>query len=408
MTASQEAYVLAVDGGGTKCLAMLVGTRQGVISAGRSGGCNPQSAGRERAVQALAEAIAQACVGLPHGQRLRSAAFGLAGLDSPKGVAAGRELVSEALAQAGAAADTVLVENDGLMALRGAAGGGRGMLIVGGTGSVVYATADGMHYARAGGWGHRVGDVGSAHMIARNALITAYRAFDGFPVNTELPRYLCRQAGVADMLALQDWLYGPDVRADATAALAKAVDEAAADGDPAARSILMEAGRSLGELAAVAACQAGLPGTGPFPVFLVGGVLQHAALVRQELLKILQERCPGAAAEVPRYQPIFGAILLALGGGAAVDPALRERLLNPGMEDDRVESNDLLEVTSCSTSLNIVPPQPPPRTGNLRKRIMRRRVIPAQPLRTPPGLNSPVCLPNWSPSHPTWHRRPRT
>lgn len=326
MTAEQ-AYCLAVDGGGTKCLAVLVGTRQGVVSFGRSGGCNPQSAGRRRAVTALAEAISRACVGLPSGARLHSAAFGLAGLDSPQGVAAGRQLVAEALAESGVEADAVLVENDGLIALRGAADGGRGVLVVGGTGSIVYA-GDGERFVRAGGWGHRVGDVGSAHDIARSALAAAYRAWDGYPQKTDLPRYLCEEAGVPDLFALQEWLYRPDSRADGLASLARAVDRAAAAGDQAALAILAEAGTSLGELAAVAAARAGLPGGEPFPVFLVGGVLQHSAPVREALLRFLVARCPGAVPEVPRHQPIFGAVLLALGGSGAVDGALRESLIH--------------------------------------------------------------------------------
>lgn len=319
-------YCLAVDGGGTKCLAVLVSTHQGVLSFGRAGGCNPHSAGRQRAVDALAEAIAGACRALPAGERLRSAAFGLAGLDTPQGVEAGRKLVAEAMAKARVEADAILVENDGLIALRGAADGGRGMLVVSGTGSIVYA-GDGSDYVRIGGWGHRVGDVGSGYQIAHRALSAVYRAWDERGATTRLARHLCGVAGVADLYALQEWLYRPDASDDALASLATAVDQAAAEGDQEALAILQAAGAGLGAMAATAAQRAGLPAEGPFPVFLVGGVLQHSAPVREALLAHLREKCPQAVPEVPRHQPICGAVLLALGGAGAVDAALRERLL---------------------------------------------------------------------------------
>lgn len=322
----RKAYCLAVDGGGTKCLAVLVSTHQGVLGFGRAGGCNPQSAGRRRAVESLAAAIAGACQSLPPGERLRSAAFGLAGLDSPQGVEAGRQLVLTALKRAGVAADAVMVENDGLIALRGAADGGRGMLVVSGTGSIVYA-GDGRKYVRVGGWGHRVGDVGSAYHIARQALSAAYRSWDERGVTTMLSGCLCEAAGVADLYALQEWLYRPDASEDALAALASAVDRAAAGGDPEALAILEAAGAGLGEMAAAAAGRAGLRGGGAFPVFLVGGVLQHSASVRDALLAHLREKCPLAVPEVPRHQPIFGALLLALGGVGPVDAELRESLM---------------------------------------------------------------------------------
>jgi N-acetylglucosamine kinase-like BadF-type ATPase len=323
---ARSPYALGVDGGGTKCYAVLVHRERGVIGTGRAGSCNPQSAGRERAVQALTDAIAAACAALPPGVPLDRVAVGLAGLDTPCGVAEGTALVQDALRLAGVEAAQVLAENDGLIALRGAAAGGRGLLLVAGTGSIAYAT-DGARFVRAGGWGHRVGDEGSAHQIVQRALAAAFRSFDGLLPRTELPGYLCRAAGVPDMYELYEWLYRPGVGVDAIAALAPAVDQAAADGDPVAAAILEEAGQSLAGLAGATARQAGLLDGRPFPVFLVGGVLQHSTRVRESLLEALKANCPTAVPEMPRHQPVLGAVLLALGGPEAVGEELRQALL---------------------------------------------------------------------------------
>lgn len=324
MTPSQ-AYFLGIDGGATNCRAVLAGTEQGVVGAGRSGGCNPHTAGHRRAVRALAEAISRACIALPQGQRLTAAAFGLAGTDSPRGMEEGRQLAFAALAEAGVEAETLLVENDGFIAFRGAVGQGRGVLIAAGTGSVIYA-GDGAKFARAGGWGHRVGDVGSAHQIASAALAAAFQCLDGLPVETDLGRCLCEQAGVGQLLDLLDWLYAPERREDDVASLAPAVDRAAADGDPEARRILAGAGRDLADLAAAAARRAGLTEGEAFPVYLAGSVLQRSESVRRALLERLLACCPGAQPDLASHQPVFGALLLAMEAADAVDEALLERL----------------------------------------------------------------------------------
>ncbi|WP_374713048.1 BadF/BadG/BcrA/BcrD ATPase family protein [Symbiobacterium terraclitae] len=318
--------VLAVDGGGTKCLAVLVDAERGVVGSGRAGGCNPQSVGREQAEQALADAIAAACQGIPPGTAVRTAAFGLAGVDTPRGEEEGRRLALRALQAAQVTAAQVVVENDGLMALRGAAAGGRGLLVVAGTGSVVYA-GDGERFVRAGGWGHRITDAGSAQHIAGLALAAAYRALDAGDPDTPLARALCAGAGVDDLYALHDWLYHPETGLDAVAALARAVGAAAEGGDPVAAAVLEQAGRQLADQALLAAKRVGLLDGGPFPVFLLGGVLQSSRRVRTALLERLRQRAPGALAEVPRFAPVYGAVIRALGGPAALDEGLRERLL---------------------------------------------------------------------------------
>ncbi len=319
-------YYLAVDGGGTKCLAVLVHRGQGVVGSGLSGGSNPHSVGREQAVRALTDAVRAACRDLPPGCRIDTAAFGLAGVDTPASEEEARRLAQAALDAAGVAAARVLVENDGLIALRGAADGGRGLLVASGTGSVVYA-GDGQRFVRAGGWGHRVGDVGSAFHIAQMALSSAFRSLDAGEPDTPLIRHLCEAAGARDLYALYDWLYLPATGVDAVAGLARAVDAAARAGDPAAGEILARAGRELGGAAALAARRAGLPDGGPFPVFLLGGVLQNSPAVRSALLERLAEEAPGGVVQVPRYAPIYGAVMRALGGPAAVDEGLRRRLL---------------------------------------------------------------------------------
>lgn len=318
-------YVLAVDGGGTKCVAVLIHPQRGRVAMGHGGPCNPQAAGREQAVRALAKAIGEACRDLPPDASLHVAAFGLAGVDTPAGYAAARALAAHALQEVGVTCRQVVVENDAVLALHGAAAGGRGVLVAAGTGSIVCAS-DGRRHVRVGGWGHRVGDCGSAYHLVQEALAAAFRWFDGLPPATDLGRFLCAAAGVSDLPALHDWLYHPARRVDEVAALAPAVEQAAGAGDGVAASILERAGQALAEAAVAAARRAGILDGAPFPVFLMGGVLQHATRLRQALLAALAQHLPAGTPQLPRFHPVLGAALVALGGRDAVPPDLLDAL----------------------------------------------------------------------------------
>src|SRR5438128_1339137 len=54
-----------------------------------------------------------------------------------------------------------------------------GIVIVSGTGSIAYGRNANGEAARAGGWGHMIGDEGSGYWIGREALTAVMRAADG-------------------------------------------------------------------------------------------------------------------------------------------------------------------------------------------------------------------------------------
>ncbi|MEC0243792.1 BadF/BadG/BcrA/BcrD ATPase family protein, partial [Paenibacillus dokdonensis] len=171
--------LLAVDGGGTKCLAVFADAEGRMLASGRAGSCNYQGVGREAAARELTLAIREAKRQLGAGERDSSSAsslavsptehtpaaekdgllrvacavFGLAGLDTAYDRRIIEELVHEALDSTQVQADRVVVENDGVAALLGASGGDPGILIIAGTGSIVYGINAKGDSARAGGWG---------------------------------------------------------------------------------------------------------------------------------------------------------------------------------------------------------------------------------------------------------------
>ena len=73
----------------------------------------------------------------------------------------------------------VLVVNDALIALVAGARDEPGIVIIAGTGSIVYGRNAAGEAARAGGWGHMIGDEGSGYWIGREALAAVMRGGDG-------------------------------------------------------------------------------------------------------------------------------------------------------------------------------------------------------------------------------------
>ena len=105
------------------------------------------------------------------------------------------------------------------------------------------------------------------------------------------------------------------------------LDEAEA-GDAAARKIVLEHGRALGEYARVAARKVGIEST-PFPLVLAGGVLRHpSTLLPDAIVERVQITSPDALPTRGRFEPVIGALFTALeAAGVTIDDALLERLV---------------------------------------------------------------------------------
>ncbi|MBA4177501.1 MAG: ATPase [Leptothrix sp. (in: Bacteria)] len=227
-------YVAGIDGGGTGTRARLqdrAGTLLGQGEAGPSGlGQGVMQAWRH-VLQALDAAFAAAGLA-PAAPAHIALGLGLAGA----GVAAQRETF---LGTDPGFALCVL-DNDGVTQLLGAHGGGAGLVVAAGTGSVAAACyADG-RTAQAGGWGFPVGDEGSGAWLGLRAMQHAMAVLDTREAPTALSQALfdqvgstgsallawCAQAGAPQYAHLAPLVFAEAERGDATA---MALLQAAAD-----------------------------------------------------------------------------------------------------------------------------------------------------------------------------------
>jgi glucosamine kinase len=197
------------------------------------------------------------------------------------------------------------VVNDVDAAHFGAFAGGAGILMLSGTGSMVWARDESGTPSRVGGWGGAFGDEGSAYWIGLRAVTLTSRALDGRIDALVLVEAVFGFLGL-DRSRPQDGLMGWHAglrhpRAE-IAALAVVVDHLAAEGDPTALAILDEA---AGHLAAHVFAISRRWGTAA-PVWSYAG----GTFASRILLDALSQKI-GTPPRRPVLPPIGGALLRA-------------------------------------------------------------------------------------------------
>lgn len=280
--------LLAVDAGGTKTAACIARGRDGegfqILGRGRSTGANPLSIGAERAVAAIAVAVASA---RQHAQLdpavADRAVLSIAGAADPE--VAG-ELV-ERLRSIGIA-QRMAVVSDVLPIFAAGARQGVGIALISGTGSVAFGRNAEGEQVRCGGWGYLLGDEGSGYAIGRAALRATLEELEA---SRHLPRRLTRSVlevlKVRDASDLKKAVYNSDSPRATIASIAVEVAELAADEDPLAQEILDTAGGELALIVQSAARQLRLEGS-EIPMALAGGILVGSTYLRESLGRQLQ------------------------------------------------------------------------------------------------------------------------
>jgi N-acetylglucosamine kinase-like BadF-type ATPase len=297
-------YVLGIDAGGSKTVALLADGDGRVVGEGRAGGANLQSHG-ELEVEKVLHAVMDQAIGDP-ARSPSAVCLGVAGVDRD----ADRRVITDIMRRLGFRSRTLIV-NDALIALVAGAGDGPGIVIVSGTGSIAYGTSARGVAARAGGWGHVLADEGSGYWIGKRALEAVMRQSDGRGPRTRLTPLVLRHFGIARPEGLVKEIYeGGGQRRQSIAALGEAVEQARADGDAVAAMILSEGSAEL-VLAAMSVVKALSMVDDSFPVFLSGGMFRMSPWLAADVSSQLQSHVRGAIVSALTVEPAVGAVRLA-------------------------------------------------------------------------------------------------
>jgi N-acetylglucosamine kinase-like BadF-type ATPase len=263
-------------------------------------GANIQRIGIEASARTLADLIQRALRQYAAPQ-LASVCAGIAG--------AGRASDQDALAQHLltlldlSPAPHVQIVHDAQIALEAAFNEGSGMIVIVGTGSVVFARTQDGTLMRTGGWGYLLGDEGSGFALGQSGLRAVAHAIDGGPP-TMLQQQVADQYGLDTRDQLIHQVYQHDWPMQDVAPL---VIEAALDGDAVARQIVDDQTDQL-------TCQVewliGRCDETEPRIALMGGLIRetHYAKVLQ---RTLTERLPNWSVQTLDQRPVVGALRLA-------------------------------------------------------------------------------------------------
>jgi len=304
-------YNLSVDGGGTKLAGILFDDRLNALGRGLGQAINYAS--KDDIEQAI-DACIDGCLGgrgdleLDHVYVSMPASF---------------ELFVDRLKRK-ARVSRIVFLNEGAQCLLAGRQTRRGIVALSGTGAGVFRIDDD-DWRHMGGWGHLLGDHGSAYCIGRDAIGAALLAMEGRGPETALNELFAAEWNVRERHDMFDAVYlAPKPRSKvASAALLAA--RAAQMGDEVAVGIFERAGADMAVQAIAMLEQHGQGGA--IDVMVAGSGWKGCKRMFDVFRESVMERFPRANVCLPKFEPVMGgAFLRLLELGDVPDGQLFERL----------------------------------------------------------------------------------
>jgi glucosamine kinase len=193
------------------------------------------------------------------------------------------------------------------IALDAAFTGGRGIVVIAGTGSNVAGRTAAGALVHAGGWGPALGDQGSGYWFGHHALRRLMRALDARESTMLLEAVLktWNLKGVRELVSVANQTPPPDF-----STLMPAIAACASQGDPLCSDLLREGGELLADQVAIVAEKIAVEEGTPTPVQVAftGSVLSQVLPVRQAMIAALAQRIPDMVVLPDPIDPLQGAL----------------------------------------------------------------------------------------------------
>lgn len=305
---------LGVDGGQSHTEAVVADASGNILGRGVGGPSNhaEQPGGRERLKDAILVSVGAALNAMAGSNEspaalLSRTVFASAHCGMTGGADYKEEIISRTIK-----ADVVTVGHDAPSALFGATGGGPGVVVIAGTGSVVYADDRNGNTAQAGGLGYMFSDEGSGFWLSAQTIRLAIKEQDGLIPQTGIRDLVLRHFGVARIRDVTDDFYNGIITRDTIAQLSRDAHDAAAGGNELLKSEIDNGARVLVKGVVSAAERVGFGEE--YVVSGVGGMFK-APLLREAFLASLAENAPAARFVDPLHGPAVGALLMAFENG---------------------------------------------------------------------------------------------
>jgi len=305
-------YTIGIEGGGTKTTAVLCALDGVILSEAQGGPSNFHIIGIEKTVNTLFDLIKTCChsIGCSVSQ-IGAVAAGLAGagriLDQQHIV----DRLSEVARLKNSNLEKVLIESDARIALEGAFSGKPGIVVISGTGSIVFGKDERGRVYRVGGWGRLIGDEGSGYAIGQEAFRAVSKMLDGYGERTKLTKLFNEKFGLGTQDAIIKAVYEEQYD---FASVVPVVMEAASKGDPVAKKILTQASSDLIELidAVLIKMNKGKKRVLKHPLAFVGSLLVNDNIYSRKIRSAIKREVPLVSIRTVESSPVVGAALMAI------------------------------------------------------------------------------------------------
>lgn len=297
-------YIVGIDGGGTGTVGILTTETGRCLAQAQSGPSNYHVVGEAKTQAILKNVVGELCekAGMPSISSIHFC-LGMAGL----GRAEDQKVIGRICDELGISKNQRILTHDAHIALVGGTEKQHGVIVISGTGAIVYGiNADGKE-ARASGWGYLLGDEGSGYDIAIKGLRAVARAADGRGNSTELTNRILDKLELGEPSHLIRWAHAAS--RDEIARVAEVVFDTAGTTDTVANEIVDAAADEL--VCAAESVIEQLAFIEPFDIVLCGGNLIYQPMFSDKLRHRLARIQPRVSVLLPKHEPAYGAVLLA-------------------------------------------------------------------------------------------------
>ncbi len=293
-------YFLGIDGGGTRTTAAVTDEKGTILLKKQGKTINFYAVGMESARNNLSDLMND--IHAEIGNIVFNGAFiGCSALD-----AEADEKITDELCGSIIAAKAVKMHSDVYIALKSLNVDVCPCVIICGTGSMAIAEDEQGREHISGGWGHIIGDEGSAYSIAINAL-KACCVFCDKGEAAPLLKSANEYFKVDNFRKAIDIIYSPEASKDIVAGFAAAVGALAENGDEAAKAIVTDEAKSAAKTVSILLDKI----KGCSVVGLYGGVFQHNEIFTNAFNDEIKKAYPDIKTELLTIPPEESAARLA-------------------------------------------------------------------------------------------------
>ncbi len=304
MNRTSSGYYIGIDSGGTKCELVISSPDGKIIFSKKYKGIHYSVAGADVYSETVSGFITDAVrkCGLEL-KKCHGICLGIAGAREKKDRNRLRKLFSQKLKLR-----NIIISSDALTALFGAFGGEEGIILISGTGSVLYGYTENK-IIRVGGWGRIFADEGSGYWIGKRALNLITKEYDEIRAGKKrslLSQVLEEKYGITKKNLNEKIFRGNFLIQN----IAPLVIECAGMNCPLSRIIADETAEALLEHIKSFLRISGRKKK--IKIAFIGSIIENKNLISDKLKKEI-DRLKTVEVVTKEHPPAFGAVLLAMG-----------------------------------------------------------------------------------------------